>query len=72
MKSSSWHVTEQFHKEVLYCPLIQNAKMLKARAERAVHVFLADSHSTKFGESGTDIPPKVTSGTDAQTDGATV
>ncbi|KAK4716242.1 hypothetical protein R3W88_014580 [Solanum pinnatisectum] len=36
---------------------------------RVVHVFLADSHSTELGESGTAGPPKVTSGTDAQAQG---
>uniref|UniRef100_M1DSC8 Uncharacterized protein n=1 Tax=Solanum tuberosum TaxID=4113 RepID=M1DSC8_SOLTU len=32
---------------------------------RAVHVFLADLHSTEFGESGTVVPPEVTPGTNA-------
>uniref|UniRef100_M1DME6 Integrase core domain containing protein n=1 Tax=Solanum tuberosum TaxID=4113 RepID=M1DME6_SOLTU len=39
---------------------------------RTVHIFLADSHSTELDESGTTVPPEVTSSTDAQTDGATV
>uniref|UniRef100_M1DVZ3 Uncharacterized protein n=1 Tax=Solanum tuberosum TaxID=4113 RepID=M1DVZ3_SOLTU len=50
---------------------------------KAVHIFLANSQSTKLGEVGTDVPPEVTSsatdaqaqgaalGTDAQTDGVT-
>uniref|UniRef100_M1DBK7 Integrase core domain containing protein n=1 Tax=Solanum tuberosum TaxID=4113 RepID=M1DBK7_SOLTU len=49
----------------------------------AVHVFLEDSHVTTLSGSGTAVPPEVTpstdaqtqidaSGTDAQTDGATV
>uniref|UniRef100_M1BRU2 Uncharacterized protein n=1 Tax=Solanum tuberosum TaxID=4113 RepID=M1BRU2_SOLTU len=33
---------------------------------RAVHVFLAESHSTDLGEFGTVVPPEVTSGTDAR------
>uniref|UniRef100_M1D9J4 Integrase core domain containing protein n=1 Tax=Solanum tuberosum TaxID=4113 RepID=M1D9J4_SOLTU len=38
---------------------------------RAVHVFLADSHSTELGESGTIVLPEVTPGTDAQVQNAT-
>ncbi|KAG5595506.1 hypothetical protein H5410_036738 [Solanum commersonii] len=34
MKMSSWCIAEQFCKAVLYRPMIQNAKMLKAKAER--------------------------------------
>uniref|UniRef100_M1DYW7 Uncharacterized protein n=1 Tax=Solanum tuberosum TaxID=4113 RepID=M1DYW7_SOLTU len=37
-----------------------------------VHVILVDSHSKELGESGTVVPSEVTSGTDAQTDGATM
>uniref|UniRef100_M1DZH2 Uncharacterized protein n=1 Tax=Solanum tuberosum TaxID=4113 RepID=M1DZH2_SOLTU len=36
---------------------------------RAMHVFLADSHSTDLGEFGTVVPPEVTSGTDPQAQG---
>uniref|UniRef100_M1DCD8 Integrase core domain containing protein n=1 Tax=Solanum tuberosum TaxID=4113 RepID=M1DCD8_SOLTU len=36
---------------------------------RAVHVLLVNSHSTDLGESGTVVPPEVTSGTDAQAKG---
>uniref|UniRef100_M1DJ74 Integrase core domain containing protein n=1 Tax=Solanum tuberosum TaxID=4113 RepID=M1DJ74_SOLTU len=36
---------------------------------RAVHVFLADSHSTGLGEFGTAVPPEVTLGTDAEAQG---
>uniref|UniRef100_M1DJ90 Uncharacterized protein n=1 Tax=Solanum tuberosum TaxID=4113 RepID=M1DJ90_SOLTU len=36
---------------------------------RAVHVFLADSHSTDLGESDTAIPPEIHSDTDAQAQG---
>uniref|UniRef100_M1DK48 Uncharacterized protein n=1 Tax=Solanum tuberosum TaxID=4113 RepID=M1DK48_SOLTU len=36
---------------------------------RAVHVFLADSQSPDLGEVGTVVPPKVTSGNDAQAQG---
>uniref|UniRef100_M1DWE7 Uncharacterized protein n=1 Tax=Solanum tuberosum TaxID=4113 RepID=M1DWE7_SOLTU len=35
------------------------------RVCRVVHVFLEDSYSAKLGESGTAVPPEVTSGTDA-------
>uniref|UniRef100_M1DZ42 Integrase core domain containing protein n=1 Tax=Solanum tuberosum TaxID=4113 RepID=M1DZ42_SOLTU len=39
------------------------------KVEGAVHVFLANSHSTELGESGTVVPLEVTSGTDAQDQG---